>query len=813
MTSTETSSTSNNTDTVRVEFKVKKEEVTLQKVAAETSALLRSLMWISLYGYLAQLVVFVWMRLRDAPYIREVLIFLLTACRDYNPEPVSAAFCGLIGQHGWDDVYVLWLFHLTVGFLTILTVVVIIRGFSISVWIAGYKFYVTTILLSKILAILFGWVTMLWLAVLAWCSSGKTEMLAISADPLSGVVPEAAQPKSNPIPITGELKKSCIVVIRDSRDFVVAHGVRILDRAVFPRHVVDSAVLHVQRGEQLYITNYNGKTKAEWSKFWIIDQLSHSIDMVALEIPVQTWSVLAVSEAKTGHALKSAPIYVMFAGNPEENSENPKNVTLGRIVDPFRFAYFTHSCTTFPGCSGTPIFTGNNVVVGIHIGWDTVSKHNVALSLDSLLSIDGLSKREFIVNRKLEPTIIPQQDPVKAESIIFNFEVELDGRKIVARYVRGMTISQILLETAESNLIYFNNVWTGEWQMLAHLVMAQRLENKVYAEDVLARAFLPQWMYLISQALGDVLNSVYSQETREKFICHWINRKENFKLGFVKRVCNHQDDLPRWVNDRDYLLSLKTKNPWFSEVKPESYGAAERIFRDNWDEGPVDRDEEWEEKGKHNQGFERVTSMDDSEMRTDTHGTRSRRIAELNEKTNMDQLSRLRDMNLTDWNDIDEVELEGACAVKSAGLDPESTKPDGNGSKKGSTTLMASGPSLNGRSVTVAQQAPPTSASRANSSKEANPARSKPESQSEASKKPVESKATQDSELLGELLKEFKLLRADMAKAKQAPAPSTSSSPAQGPAPAEPSKKSKKKDPSSQQQGNKPQSSKDGPSQ
>lgn len=103
--------------------------------------------------------------------------------------------------------------------------------------------------------------------------------------------------------------------------------------------------------------------------------LSKKLDMIALCLNPNIWSVLSVSAAKIGPEISGAAITLHGF-----NEEAAPSVSYGYMTKGLRAFQVNHTASTLPGWSGTPIFSADKVV-GVHLGASPASGNNYGSSV------------------------------------------------------------------------------------------------------------------------------------------------------------------------------------------------------------------------------------------------------------------------------------------------------------------------------------------------------------------------------------------------------------------------------------------------
>jgi hypothetical protein len=245
----------------------------------------------------------------------------------------------------------------------------------------------------------------------------NVEMLANitneSAHPIRG---EAAMPKSRELDLEGSLKHMFIVRIVSEYDECVAHGIRIGDFLLTPKHVIENMLQHARENDgdvSFGLTNFDGTKRAIFGADWPIELLGDA-DAVLIEVPLGIWSEIGISKAKLFKTRANLAVFTMW-------HKSSRKVTLGRTIEERYGSYFTHDATTFAGCSGTPILTGTNLVVGMHLGFDKPTGKNIAISMSSIIDLTAYKEQgKVMINRN--PVINFLCVPVETESQEFPTE-------------------------------------------------------------------------------------------------------------------------------------------------------------------------------------------------------------------------------------------------------------------------------------------------------------------------------------------------------------------------------------------------------
>jgi hypothetical protein len=270
---------------------------------------------------------------------------------------------------------------------------------------------------TMVLAVAFGIASFLTVWVYYPLLTKYGPVPVIHLDPMKGTIPESLIPGSQAAVIDGVLKKNCQVMVQDQNGNLITHGIRVLDFLVMPRHSLESLSGEDVDMAKCFLMNIEGDRKVPFCLDWEVTRVSRDADIVFIELPAGIWSQIGTSVANLGRARKQISVYTIW-------NKGLKHATPGIIGDEYRGLYFYHSASTEPGCSGCPIYSGNNVVVGMHVSYDPNKRMNIALSLSSVIDVVSHKAGRMVINKHPRAKLMEQpEQPTTAESKTYPKEV------------------------------------------------------------------------------------------------------------------------------------------------------------------------------------------------------------------------------------------------------------------------------------------------------------------------------------------------------------------------------------------------------
>nr|UHS71651.1 MAG: polyprotein P2a [Sobemovirus sp.] len=144
--------------------------------------------------------------------------------------------------------------------------------------------------------------------------------------------------------------------------------------------ITSAHVLKAGRIADIYLAKYSAASKEGkrllMDPTWPAEYVScdKEVDIVAIQVPARYWSLLGVTAAKVKAPSVKTPV-LAFGGTSSSGLFSSQG-----FASPNGGFSIIHSCATQPGWSGTPLYTGSDIV-GVHRRWNDIGVSNIATNL------------------------------------------------------------------------------------------------------------------------------------------------------------------------------------------------------------------------------------------------------------------------------------------------------------------------------------------------------------------------------------------------------------------------------------------------
>lgn len=244
-----------------------------------------------------------------------------------------------------------------------------------------------------------------WWAFLPATISSAREECPVEGSTMSTVSP-TAEPKS-------------LVSIQNEDGRVLGCGARMAhgssDVFITASHVLREARSH---GKSIFIAKHDRSEVLQRVKLdpaWPCEFYSSNeyVDLIAIQVPQYAWSLLGVNKAPVARVKSARTIVSAYGMSPT----GKWMCSSGTALASQRPGALLHSCSTIPGWSGTPLYTGNSIIA-IHRasnGYGSDTRHrNVATVLHPITNqqetVDLSAPLMEITEQEIEQYVDDLQD-------------------------------------------------------------------------------------------------------------------------------------------------------------------------------------------------------------------------------------------------------------------------------------------------------------------------------------------------------------------------------------------------------------------